>query len=174
MQLLYKYLLLGCLFALASCTSSSSSITQLTQVPNLELHGLDGRTELSASLLHGKVTVLNVWATWCPPCRYEMPSLEALSKSLDKERFQVIGITVDADKFLAKEFLAQTGVTFRNFIDDNQLADALHIQVYPTTLIILPNGQISEYVLGDRAWNGDEMRQKILQLANEASGLENK
>lgn len=126
-------------------------------IPELILTSLGG-AQISTQTFRGKLLVLNVWATWCPPCRREMPSLERLSKHVDSKRIVVAGVSVDTDTNLALEFLGQNGVTFRNFTDpDRKIAGALSVFAYPETLLIAPDGKIVHRILGERDWNSPDM-----------------
>lgn len=112
----------------------------------------------AASAWQGKILVLNIWATWCPPCRREMPDLEHLSKTLDPKRFAVIGLSVDADTLLAAEFLLQHGITFANFFDQNgQVARPMALQAYPQTFVIAPDRTLLRRIIGHREWGSPEM-----------------
>jgi thiol-disulfide isomerase/thioredoxin len=107
---------------------------------------------------HGKVLVLNVWATWCPPCRKEMPSLQQLSQTLDPQRFAVIGLSTDADALLATEFLTQGGITFNNFFDQNgKMSKQLGLKLYPETFLIGQDGTLARRVTGLQDWSSPEM-----------------
>ncbi len=102
--------------------------------------------------------VLNVWATWCPPCRREMPSLERLSRTLDPQRFAVIGLSTDQDEKLASEFLLQNQITFANFFDQSgKIAKQLGLKVYPETFVIAPDGTLVERIPGLREWDSAAM-----------------
>ncbi len=110
----------------------------------------------------GKRLVLNIWATWCPPCRHEMPSLERLSKLLDPARFAVLGLSVDADRQLAAEFLVQQGIAFRNFFDpDGRLSHSLGLKVYPQTFVIAPDRLLQHRIAGQREWDSPTLRNLI-------------
>jgi peroxiredoxin len=125
--------------------------------PKLTLEGASGKT-LSTDAFRGKVVVLNVWAAWCPPCRREMPSLEALSKKLDARRFAVVGLSTDEDSMLAREFLQQNGITFTNFFDRNgRIAKQFDLEVYPETFLIGADGTLIQRVPGMRDWSSPEM-----------------
>lgn len=98
--------------------------------------------------LEGKTLLINFWATWCEPCRGEMPVLQQLSDSLDPERFAVIGVSVDEDSNLIREFMLQYKIRFHNFQDDNFriASDLLGIQTYPQTFIVSPQGVITRRI----------------------------
>ena len=133
-------------------------------VPEFALTGLDG-TQTSIHAFRGKLLVLNVWATWCPPCRREMPSLERLSKSADSQRIAVAGIATDQSMNAVREFMAQHGITFRIFTDTpSNVANALGVLVYPETLLIAPDGKIVQRISGERDWDSPAMH-KILEDA---------
>jgi len=105
--------------------------------------------------LNNKTLLINFWATWCAPCRSEMPELQQLSNSLDKDRFIVIGVSVDEDKNLMKEFLLQKNIKFTNVQDINQQLSQklLSINSFPETFIISPQGIIIRRITGVRDWN---------------------
>jgi peroxiredoxin len=125
--------------------------------PKIALEAASGKT-LSTDAFRGKVVVLNVWAAWCPPCRREMPSLEALSKRLDTRRFAVVGLSTDDDAMLAREFLRQNDITFANFFDRNgRISRQFDLEVYPETFLIGPDGTLIQRVPGMRDWSSPEM-----------------
>ncbi len=105
--------------------------------------------------INGKILIINFWATWCHPCREEMPSLQKLSNSLDKTKFQVIAISIDDDKNLMQEFLIQNSITFNNYHDPKKILtqQQLNIQAYPETIIVAPDGIIIKRVSGEQSWN---------------------
>lgn len=150
---------LALLVLLGACSKPAPAIEK--SIPELALTGLDG-TRTSLQAFRGKLLVLNVWATWCPPCRKEMPSLERLSKSVDSERIVVAGLSADSDTNAVLEFLGQSGITFRNFIDTPEnIANALGVRVYPETLLIGPDGRIAQRISGERDWSSPAMQQML-------------
>lgn len=118
------------------------------------LQGLDGSRATLADW-RGKTLVLNVWASWCEPCRAEMASLDALNRALDPQRGVVIGLTVDADRNLAREYLLRQRVGFANFSDaESALArQTFGVASLPQTLIIDADGRLRERVVGARDWS---------------------
>lgn len=126
---------------------------------------------LEDSSLRGKMLILNVWATWCPPCRREMPGLERLSKTLDPARFVVLGLSTDQDERLAAEFLMQNGITFFNFFDqDARLSREWNLKVYPETFLIAPDGTLIRRIPGLREWDSPEMIAELESMYQEHQG----
>ena len=125
--------------------------------------------------LQGKTLVVNFWATWCVPCRREMPDLQRLSDALDNQRFVVIGVSVDEDRNLMQEFLLQQGVRFPVVNDYGQslARTTLGIRAFPQTFVVATNGRVARSFQGERAWN-DLAMHRLLQAvhAGVATGLE--
>lgn len=106
----------------------------------------------------GKMLVLNIWATWCGPCRNEMPSLHRLWEILDPQKFAVIGISIDVDALLVSEFLLQNGIGYSNFLDPGgKVVRQLGLNAYPETLVISPDRRLVRRVTGSRDWSTPEM-----------------
>lgn len=120
---------------------------------DLNLVGLDG----GASTLErwrGKWLVINVWASWCEPCRREMDGLQRLSESVDPARAAVIGLTVDDDLQLAREYLRRAGVRFDNFADGPPpvARPVLGVNALPETIVLAPDGRVRARIVGARDW----------------------
>ncbi len=133
--------------------------------PEIVMRELDGGT-VSIKQYRGRLVVLNAWATWCEPCRREMPNLQQLSDALDPERFAVIGLAQDEDDHLVREYLLDQNVTFTSYIDPAGVVatDLLGIQVFPYTLIIAPDGRFIQRIGGAREWQ----RQEVIELLEKA------
>lgn len=121
------------------------------------LKDLDGR-EVSLSEHRGKIVFLNFWATWCPPCRQEMPSMEALHKKLGGKDFVILALANDRKGLeLVKPFAEEKGITFTVLIDDrSDVSDAYGVVALPTTFIIDREGVIIEVVRGGAEWDDAE------------------
>jgi len=106
------------------------------------------RIDKGEAKIEGKTLLINFWATWCAPCREEMPGLQKLSDDLDPTSFAVIGISVDDDSNLVREFMLQHDIRFPNFRDENlRLAsELLGITSYPETFIVSPRGVITRRI----------------------------
>ncbi len=146
--------------ALAGCGERAAPGAVGSPLPEVVLADLaDGRARALAEFL-GQPLVVNVWATWCEPCRREMPSLERLSRAARAQGLTVIGITADTDLNLAREFALRHELTFVNFSDPD-LARArvtLGIKALPETFVIDKEGRIVARALGARDWSADEAR----------------
>ena len=158
--------------ALAGCRNAPPAppLTVGTPFPPLTL-GRQAGDALRMPALQGKLLVLNVWATWCPPCRREMPGLERLSRALDAKRFAVVGMSTDQDENLASEFLMQNNISFINFFDHNgELARKWGMQVYPETFLIAPDGTLLRRIAGFREWDSPQMMAELESLYQQGKG----
>jgi len=114
---------------------------------------LDGR-QISSEDLEGKVLVVNLWGSWCAPCRQEAPALAAASAALADENVQFLGLLTKDDPASAKAFNAKFGIDYPS-IDDaagrNQaaFADSLPSMAIPTTWVIDTNGEVAARVMGE-------------------------
>ena len=120
-----------------------------------------GDTQLS--LATGKVTILNVWATWCGPCRHEMPSLDRLANALDNEKYSVVGLSVDTDDHVVREFLIERKVGFVSYMDPAmEVANQVFgVRAFPSTFVFSPKGQLLDVIEGWRDWDTPAMISKI-------------
>lgn len=120
---------------------------------DVSVRDLDGEP-FSFAAYKGKVLVLNLWASWCPPCRRELPALGKLSQRLDPDAFAVVGLSVDSDPDLVREYLRRIGVDFPNLWDKDLSAARGYfgVKVYPTTYIIAPDGNVVRRAVGYRNW----------------------
>jgi cytochrome c biogenesis protein CcmG, thiol:disulfide interchange protein DsbE len=120
-----------------------------------------GRT-VSRENFGGKLLVLNFWATWCPPCVEEMPSLEQFAQQFSKEGVVVLGISVDKDPNAYRSFLDRAQVSFLTARDPEQRINADYGTFkYPETYIINAEGKVVEKIIGDRKWTDPRMTQMI-------------
>jgi cytochrome c biogenesis protein CcmG, thiol:disulfide interchange protein DsbE len=118
--------------------------------PEVELQTFEGRS-LKLSDLQGQVVVLNFWASWCPPCRQEMPAFQAASAKYADSKVVFIGInnTTSDTTDAAQGLLDQLQIKFTNLIDsDNSAMQAYQIRSLPTTFFINPDGFIEELYIG--------------------------
>jgi thiol-disulfide isomerase/thioredoxin len=109
------------------------------------------------SELRGKPLIINVWASWCGPCRAEMGSLERLSRRFNGKQFNIIGVSTDDHANLALEFLRQAKVSFDNYHDRNLLFEnMLGADTIPLTVLVDAQGRVLRKVRGSRQWDAPE------------------
>jgi thiol-disulfide isomerase/thioredoxin len=102
----------------------------------------------------GKPLIINLWASWCGPCRAETASLERLAWHEEAQHFRIIGISTDDERRAAKGWLDQSNATIPHFIDhDTELETMLGASRIPLTVLIDAKGRVIERVYGERQWD---------------------
>jgi thiol-disulfide isomerase/thioredoxin len=123
--------------------------------------GLNGPSR-KLSDFRGKPLIINVWASWCGPCRQEMASLERLAWQEHAVPFSVIGISTDDYSDNAKRWLKGTNATISHFIDSKLLLEhMLGASRLPLTVLVDANGKIVDKLYGARQWDGPEAKALI-------------
>jgi thiol-disulfide isomerase/thioredoxin len=130
------------------------------------LNGFNGKTK-KFSDYKGKPLIINVWASWCGPCRAEMGSLENLARQFNGKEFNIIGISTDDDRTAAEKFIKQSGVSFDNFLDKKLLLEnMLGANRIPLTILVDSNGRVLKKVRGSREWDSPEIKATIYEVFN--------
>ena len=116
--------------------------------------------------LRGKIVFLNIWATWCAPCRAEMPSMEALYKRLQGRDFAMLAVSEDAEgASVVEPFARQLGLTFPILLDpEARLSPRYGVTGYPETFIIDRNGLVVNHFIGPEDWSNPEVLAYFEQL----------
>jgi cytochrome c biogenesis protein CcmG/thiol:disulfide interchange protein DsbE len=116
-------------------------------LPDVTLASLDaGAPALDVGSLRGPA-VVNLWATWCQPCRKELPAFQEVSTARPDVRF--VGVDIAEDPGKARDFLADLGITFDQYLDDRgELTDALGTAVLPVTIIVDADGKVATEHIG--------------------------
>jgi peroxiredoxin len=152
------------LACIASAEAQGLKPWQGGQTPQLEAVDLDGASHDLAQY-RGKVVLVNFWATWCAPCRAEMPSIERLRRSLEGRPFAVLAVNVGESGRAAREFAAQVPVGFPLLLDrDTRIAKSWGAKLLPATFIVGPDGAIRYSHLGELDWSRDEVRAAVQKL----------
>jgi len=148
------------LLLVASCESSQSPLKikkgqAVLELPVTDINGVPVRLKLATD----KFTILNVWATWCGPCRHEMPSLDRMAGLLDKNKVEVIGLSIDTDDYVVREFLIERKVGFKNYMDPAMdiVNNIFGVRVFPSTFVFSPKGELIEVIEGWKEWDTTEM-----------------
>jgi thiol-disulfide isomerase/thioredoxin len=122
-----------------------------------QLQGLFGKAKRFSDY-KGKPLIINVWASWCGPCRAEMGSLQRLARRYNGKQFNVIGISTDDDQRAAAAFIRESKVTFENFIDSNVfLENMLGANTIPLTILVDAQGRVLEKARGAYEWDSPEV-----------------
>jgi thiol-disulfide isomerase/thioredoxin len=126
-----------------------------------QMQGLSGPSKKLSSF-RGKPLLINVWASWCGPCRQEMGSLERLSRRYGGKQFNVIGISTDDYRDRATAFLQQSNTTFPNFIDSQLfLENMLGADRLPLTLLVDAQGKVLGKFYGAKEWDNPQVIEAI-------------
>jgi thiol-disulfide isomerase/thioredoxin len=113
----------------------------------------------------GKPLVINVWASWCGPCRQEMGSLDRLARRFGPQQMAVIGISTDDYPENARAFLRVAGTSFSHFIDhDLVLENMLGANRLPLTVLVDAKGRVLDKIYGATVWDSPEMIEAIRQI----------
>jgi thiol-disulfide isomerase/thioredoxin len=132
--------------------------------PRLELTDLTGKT-WSLAALRGQVVLLNFWATWCEPCRAEMPSLELLAQKFEQDGLLVLAVNYQEALPAIRRFLEAQPVTLPILLDrTGEAAAAWTPRVFPSTVLIDRSGQPQRTVLGELDWTGPVARELVAPL----------
>ncbi len=160
-----KFLYLLAVMALvmtAACNRASENKAAMpvqdSPAPEVTVNSLTG-APLKLSDLKGKVVVLNFWATWCPPCRQEIPSMVKLNKAMAGKPFQMVAVSIDEGGRPAIESFFQTsGFSLPAYTDpDNRAATTYGITGVPETFIIDRQGVIVKKVVGAMEWDSPDV-----------------
>jgi peroxiredoxin len=134
-------------------TSPGGSVEIGAVAPDFTLKTLDGST-VSLSQFRGKVVFLNFWASWCPPCRAEMPSMERLHEVFADRGLVMLAVNVEQDQRSVQGFLDKHPHTFPVLFDpEGQAQDLYQVFRFPETFLIDKEGKIVERFLGARDWS---------------------
>ncbi len=112
---------------------------------DLKFTAVDGK-EVDLAKLRGKVVLIDFWATWCPPCRAEVPHVVELYKKFHDQGLEIVGISLDKDKTTMLDFTANHGMTWPQYFDgkgwDNAISSSFGISEIPTMLLVGKDGKV--------------------------------
>ena len=137
--------------------------------PPLALEDLQGRRHDLADY-RGKVVLVNFWATWCEPCRAEMPSMARLKSSLAGEPFEVLGVNMAEPLSRIEKFLAAVPVAFVLLRDrDGAVGKAWRAKLLPASFLVDRDGRVRYLVYGEVDWSSEAVRAKVLELLHSSA-----
>jgi len=157
------------LLPVAQAQHPGKGLTPLADRPvaaDFDLPDIDGNRH-RLSDYRGKVVVINFWATWCPPCRAEMPSMQRAWERLKPQGIIMLGIDVGEDEDTIFTFTANYPVEFPLLMDqDSNTVSTWPVRGLPTTFIIDPEGRIVYRAIGGREWDDPDLLAAIEALAS--------
>lgn len=135
------------------------------QAPNFRLRDLAGNV-VDLTQLRGKVVLLNFWATWCGPCRVEMPSMELLYQTISRREFEILAVSTDPQGVaVTRPFQQEIGVTFPILHDpDMRIGLTYGARSLPMTVMVDRQGVVRQKIFGARDWDSPEARDLIHKL----------
>ena len=134
------------------------------KAPNILLSDLKGEKR-GLEQFQGKVLLINFWATWCPPCLIEMPSLAAVYNKFSKQGFEILAINLDENPKSARQFVEKNRLPFTVLLDpDGSAAQQYLVYGLPYTVILDREGKIRFKIFGSHEWDRGEAVEKIKAL----------
>ena len=150
----------------ASKSDQSGVVAAGSLAADFKLQDLGGNT-VSLSSMRGKVIFLNIWATWCSPCREEMPSMETLFQDLKHNPdFVVLAVSVDRKgKAVVAPYVEKNGFNFTVLLDpDNQVSESYNVSGVPESFIIDRKGRIVAHHMGAFDWSRSDVKDALIAL----------
>jgi len=168
MKKLSLLILVVCLpLFIADCGKAPKIATVDKPAPDFTLMDLNGKT-WTLSELKGQVVFVNFWATWCPPCREEMPSMQKLFSMMPKDKFKMLAILNKDSPALAKTFIAKLGVTMPVLNDQaNIIGPTYGLTGLPETFIIDKQGVLREKFIGPAKWDSPYYIQMLMKYMSQ-------
>ena len=148
---------------LSGCYSGSRPPRIGTNAPDFTLQ--DAQNRFTLSQFRGQVLVLNFWATWCPPCVEEMPSLVEMQRRMKPKGVTVLAVSIDVDENAYRQFVKDHGVSLLTVRDPGQKTPALYgTHGWPETFIIDRNGVMRRKFIGPMDWTAPEITDFLSKL----------
>jgi thiol-disulfide isomerase/thioredoxin len=149
------------LICCAALAHAGGTVEVGQQLPDAAMRGLNGPSK-HLGAFRGTPLIINVWASWCGPCRAEMASLERLAWRDTSVRFNIIGISTDDDPGLARAALESSHATIPHFIDSRlELETLLGANRVPLTVLVGADGRVIRKIYGAREWDSASERKLI-------------
>lgn len=158
-----------CMFSLALAMSmvTGNAAEMNKPAPDFTLKSRSGKN-VRLSDLRGQVVMLNFWASWCGPCRQEMPLLEDMSKKYERLGFTLLGVNVDEDSSKAEKLLEKIPVSFPVLYDNkSDVSELLNVDAMPTTFLIDRDGNLRFHHKGYKPGYEKSYEKQIKQLVRE-------
>ncbi len=166
---LFRLFWLGLVLAAVSGNSlaAKQSLTPVAgkpPAPAFSLKDMDGETH-RLSDFRGKAVIVNFWATWCPPCRAELPSMNRAWTNLKNDDVVMIAINVGEDEDTIFSFMGDYPIDFLTLMDqDSRVIGNWPVKGLPTTFVVDPQGQLIYRAIGSREWDDPNLLEMVRQL----------
>lgn len=149
------------------CVAENTSIRALKNIapaPLFELVDLNNN-KVKLKDYRGKVVAVNFWATWCPPCRKELPSMQHTYAAYKDKGFEILGVNVGEDWDTVALFLGNFSLTYPILFDtDSKIIEQWKVLGLPSTFIIDKKGNITHRINGGRDWDNPKFREALLKI----------
>jgi peroxiredoxin len=160
-------LMLGLPLFISACGEAPKVAAVGMTAPDFTLVDRTGKT-WTLSELRGQVVFVNFWATWCPPCREEMPSMQRLYSSLPKDKFKMLAILSNDKPELADSFAAKLGITLPILHDLASVVGPKYgLTGLPETFIVDKQGVLREKFIGPAEWDSPQFMQLMMKYINQ-------
>ena len=159
--------LLLAVFVASGCTKHEEPAVEGNHAPDFTVNDLAGHP-VQLSSLKGKVVLVNFWATWCPPCREEVPSLVQLNQAMQGKPFQLLAISIDeGGKGAVESFFRKAGLVLPAYLDsDGKVAKLYGTTGVPETFVVDAKGVIFKKVIGPMNWSSPEVVAALNDLSS--------
>ena len=168
-----RWLVAVLLVLVAGTLQAAGGLTEMAgrpQAPGLALVDLAGQPHRLADY-RGRTLIINFWATWCPPCRAEMPAMNRAWRQLEPDGVVMLAVNTGESSGQVERFLAQHPIEFTVLLDTEGVAsEAWAVPGLPTTYVVDPDGRVAYRVLGRREWDDAALLEQIRALGARADG----
>ncbi|MES9981354.1 MAG: TlpA disulfide reductase family protein, partial [Candidatus Thiodiazotropha sp. 6PLUC5] len=170
MRIVYQRLITASLLFMLLTSANGGWLEEIKpskEANNIELFDINNQ-KYSLSGLNGRVVLVNFWASWCPPCIEEMPSMTRLVETISSDRLVVLAVNVKEKRARVERIATRLELNFPVLLDQKKaVADAWGIKVYPSSFLIDSSGRMRFKAIGPVEWDSDEVVAYIKQLLAE-------
>lgn len=153
----------------SACSKKTTGVADTNNAPKLDVRDVKTGQSIDLSQYKGKVVFVNFWASWCSPCKEEMPSIEALYRDLLKnDTFVMVTVLYKDDTGIASDYMRLHGFTFPLFADNDGISARNYgVTGVPETYLVDKKGSLRKRVIGPADWNSSEAKEYINSLLAE-------
>lgn len=162
-----KFLLTVVLALAVFDAAAADTVVRPSVAPPFSLHDLDGRLHRLSDFT-GKVLVVNFWASWCVPCREELPSMNRAAKKLLQEPVTWLAVNVGEDRQAVAAFLTDFPIDFRVLLDSSgQVSQSWQVTGMPTTFVVDRQQRVTRKIVGKREWDDGKHLRLLRELIDQ-------